>query len=32
VPDGYFYGGVWLAGGWLTDIASRIWQVFMTLD
>ena len=31
LPDGYFYNCSWLAGDWLTDITSRIWQVFMSL-
>jgi len=31
LPDRYLYSCSWLAGGWLTDIASRIWRVFMSL-
>jgi len=30
VADGYCWAGSWAKGGWLRDIASRIWQVFMS--
>jgi len=32
VPGGYFYICSWAKYDWLTDIASRIWQVFMPLE